>query len=164
MTEARPPYRQPELLALVLLGGAAGTTARWGTGVLVGHVLRIPLGTVLVNVVGAFVLGALLEHLGGRGRGESASADERNAARGTGVRPPRETGRRRAVRLTLGTGFCGGFTTYSALADDTGALLRQGLEGPALAYVAVTLVLGFLASGLGVALARRAGSGGGAAA
>ncbi|SEP61491.1 fluoride efflux transporter FluC [Microlunatus flavus] len=133
---ARPAYRQPLLLLLVLLGGATGTLARWATGLAVPHLGRVPLGTLAVNVIGAFVLGALLAHLAGRGPDE---------------------GRRRALRVTLGTGFCGGFTTYSALANDTAGLLRQGLAGHALAYVGATLVLGYAASVLGVAAARRTG-------
>ncbi|SDV04463.1 camphor resistance protein CrcB [Microlunatus sagamiharensis] len=135
---ARPAYRQPLLLLLVLLGGATGTLARWATGLAVPHVDRVPLGTLAVNVVGAFVLGALLEHLAGRGPDE---------------------GRRRALRVTLGTGFCGGFTTYSALANDTDALLRQGLVGHALGYVGSTLVLGLVASALGIATVRRGARG-----
>jgi fluoride exporter len=128
VTEARPPYRQPGLLALVFVGGAAGTIARWATGLVVPHVLRVPLATLAVNVVGAFLLGVLLERLGGR---------------------------RRALRLTLGTGLCGGFTTYSALANDTAGLVREGLVGHALAYALATVVLGLAASALGIALARR---------
>ena len=87
-----------------------------------------------MNVLGAFVLGALLEPLGGRGP---------------------DIGRRRALRLTLGTGFCGGFTTYSALANDTDGLLRAGSVGPALAYALGTVGLGLVASALGIAAARR---------
>ena len=64
------------------------------------------------------------------------------------------SGRRRALRVTLGTGFCGGFTTYRALANDTSTLLRDGLAGHALAYVGATLVLGLAASVLGIVLAR----------
>jgi fluoride exporter len=131
--EARPPYRQPRLVGVVFVGGAAGTLARWGTGLLVPHVARVPLGTSAVNLVGAFVLGALLEHLAGRGTDE---------------------GRRRVLRVGLGTGFCGGFTTYSALANDTGALLRSGLTWHALTYALGTVVLGLAASGLGIAAAR----------
>jgi fluoride exporter len=145
-SDAGPPYRQPVLVCLVFVGGAAGTLARWAVGVAVPHVLRVPLATLAVNVVGAFVLGALLEHLAGRGR---------NPAGGVGGRPPQESGRRRALRVLLGTGFCGGFTTYSALANDTGTLLRDGLVGHAVAYVAATLVLGFAASALGVTVGRR---------
>jgi CrcB protein len=134
VSQARPPHLRAPLLALVFLGGATGTLVRWAVGLAVPHLGRVPVATVLVNVVGAFVLGALLEGLARRGPDE---------------------GRRRALRLTLGTGFCGGFTTYSALANDTDALLRVGLEGRALAYVLGTLLLGLTASALGVALARR---------
>ena len=84
-----------------------------------------------MNLAGAFVLGALLEHLAARGPDE---------------------GRRRALRLTLGTGFCGGFTTYSALAVDTDGLLRAGQAGPALAYALGTVALGLAASALGIAV------------
>jgi CrcB protein len=134
VTKDRPPHRQGRLLGLVFLGGAAGTLARWAVGLVVPHGARLPLGTFTVNLVGAFVLGALLEHLAGRG-------------------PDR--GRQRALRVTLGTGFCGGFTTYSALAVDTGSLLRSGLVGHALGYALGTVVLGVAASALGIALARR---------
>ena len=132
--ESRPAHLQPRLVGLVFTGGAAGTLARWGTGLLVPHVAHLTLATVAVNLVGAFVLGALLEHLAARGPDE---------------------GRRRVWRVTLGTGFCGGFTTYSALANDTDALLREGLVGHALAYALGTVVLGLTASALGIALARR---------
>ena len=132
--DVAPAYLQVHLLGLVFLGGTAGTLARWAVASVVPHVARLPLGTFAVNLVGAFVLGALLEHLSGRGPDE---------------------GRRRAVRLTLGTGFCGGFTTYSALANDTGALLRAGLVGHALGYALATVVLGLAASALGITIARR---------
>lgn len=132
--DARPPHLQPGLMGLVFLGGAAGTLARWGTGLAVPQVLRLPLATVAINVVGAFVLGVLLAHLAHRGPDE---------------------GRRRALRVSIGTGFCGGFTTYSALANDTDTLLRAGLVGHALTYALGSVVLGLVASALGVAVVRR---------
>jgi CrcB protein len=134
VSEARPPHLQVRLMGLVLVGGSAGTLARWAVGLAVSHVGRVTVGTFAVNLVGAFVLGALLEHLAGRGP---------------------DVGRRRALRLTLGTGFCGGFTTYSALANDTDALLRAGLGGQAIAYAVGTVVLGLAASALGILVARR---------
>lgn len=133
MAKVRPPHLQVRLLGLVLLGGAAGTLARWSVGLAVPRAAGLPLGTLVVNLLGAFVLGALLEHLAARG------ADE---------------GRRRDLRLTLGTGFCGGFTTYSALALDADGLLRAGSVGLALAYALGTVGLGLAASALGTALAR----------
>lgn len=129
-------------MGLVLIGGSAGTLARWAVGLVGPHVDRVPLNTFVVNVVGAFVLGALTEGLARRGAHE---------------------GRRRALRLTLGTGFCGGFTTYSALALDTDTLLRAGLGGHALAYVFGTVVLGVAASALGIAVGRTGLAGRGAA-
>jgi CrcB protein len=134
VSQARPPHLRVHLLGLVFAGGATGTLARWAVGVTVPHLHRVPAATFGVNVVGAFLLGALLQGLARRGP---------------------DVGRRRAVRLTLGTGFCGGFTTYSALANDTDALLRAGLVGHALAYAVGTLVVGVAASALGIAVARR---------
>ena len=136
MTGARPPYVQGRLVGLVFLGGAIGTLARWAVGLTVPHVVRVPLGTVVVNVLGAFLLGALLEHLAGRGP---------NPAGGAGGRPPQETARRRALRLTLGTGFCGGLTTYSSF------VVQSHDRGPVLgsATVVVTLVPALLLCALG---------------
>ena len=134
MSQARPPHLRVHLLGLVFAGGATGTLARWSVGVAMPHLTHVSAATFGVNVVGAFVLGALLGGL---------------------ARPGPDEGRRRALRLTLGTGFCGGFTTYSALANDTDALLRAGLVGHALAYALGTLVLGLAASALGIAVARR---------
>ena len=129
--DARPPHLQVHLAGLVLLGGATGTLARWAVGLAVPHVARVPLATFAVNLVGAFVLGALLEDVARRGPDE---------------------GRRRALRLTLGTGFCGGFTTFSTFSVEALELLREERLGAALAYA-----LGSVAAGLAAAaLAMRA--------
>jgi CrcB protein len=103
------------------------------TGV-VPPVLRVPVATLVINLVGAFALGVLLEALGRRGP---------------------DHGRRRLLRLLLGTGFLGGFTTYSALSVDTVSLVRDGLVGHAVGYAAVTVVVGGLASMAGMALGAR---------
>lgn len=134
MAEDTPPHRQPRLVALVFAGGGAGTLARWAVTTAVPHLDGVPVGTFAVNVVGAFVLGLLLERL---------------------ARSGPDRGRRRALRLTLGTGFCGGFTTYSALGADTAGLLRSGLTGHALAYALGTVGVGLLAAGAGVVLGSR---------
>ncbi|NQX28469.1 CrcB family protein [Microbacteriaceae bacterium VKM Ac-2854] len=91
-----------------------------------------------INVVGAFLLGVLLEALLRRGA---------------------DGGRRRVLRLLLGTGVLGGFTTYSALATDTALLLGDGQLGPAILYGGLTIVVGAAASWAGIAVAaRRAGA------
>ncbi len=125
----------PVFIALVALGGAAGSLARHGVELLLGTSDGLPVGTLAVNLVGAFALGALLEGL---------------ATRGSGV------GHRRAARLLIGTGFLGGFTTYSALAVEADGLLRDGRVALTLVYVLTTVVVGLLAALAGVLCARRA--------
>jgi len=130
----RPPHRSPVLLLGVLLGGAAGTGLRWAVGRALPHEVGAwPWGTLLVNVVGALLLGALLEAL---------------------VRAGPDDGRRRAARLVLGSGLLGGLTTTSALALETAQLGASGAALGAAAYAATTLVAGTAAAALGVALAR----------
>ncbi|MEU4384640.1 CrcB family protein [Promicromonospora sp. NPDC023805] len=147
---ARAPHRDWRYVGLVALGGAAGSVARhlltiW-SGVLLlpltllfpgaAHtILFFPVGTLVVNVVGALALGYLLEALARRGR---------------------ETVRRRKIRIGIGTGVLGGFTTYSALALQTQQLLDNGLGWLALLYVVLTLAGGTAACLGGIAIAARA--------
>jgi CrcB protein len=91
-----------------------------------------PIATLLVNLAGAFVLGLLLEGL---------------------VRRGPDVGLRRQLRLFAGTGFCGGFTTYSALAVELDILLRDQQLGTAGGYAGVTLVGGALVTVLGIFIA-----------
>jgi CrcB protein len=125
----------PASVLAVAVGGAAGSLSRHGTEELVGTSDGLPVETLAVNLVGAFALGVLLEWLA--------------------LRDP--AGRRdEATRLLLGTGFLGGFTTYSALALQTDGLLRDGRVGLALAYALGTIVIGLLASVAGILTARAA--------
>lgn len=130
----RPPYRQWRLIGLVFLGGSLGTLLRYAVAEVTPKPAGVPVAIVAINVVGAFALGFVLEALSRRGPDE---------------------GRRRAVRLLVGTGVLGGFTTYSALAVDTDTLLAAGRGGMALAYAGSTLVLGLVAAAAGVALGAR---------
>lgn len=129
-----PVHLNWRFLGLVAIGGACGTAARHALGDAIGTTHDFPLGTFLINVAGAFLLGVLLEALARRGS---------------------DAGHRRTLRLLLGTGFLGGFTTYSALAFDTDALLRSGHVGTAIAYALSTVVIGLAASVAGIAFARR---------
>jgi CrcB protein len=124
-----PVHLRGRSLGLVWLGGSLGTAARYGVSERLPQLHDVPIGTVAVNVAGAFVLGLLLERL---------------------LRSGPDTGGRRNLRLLAGTGFLGGFTTYSALATDTVALVGDDHLGRAAAYALGTLLLGGLASLLGV--------------
>ncbi len=91
----------------------------------------MPLTTVGINLLGALLLGLLLEAL---------------------VRSGPDAGGRRVIRLLLGTGLLGGFTTYSALATDSAVLLQGGNVSMALVYALGTVVLGGGATWLGIVL------------
>ena len=123
----------PGFIALVAVGGAAGSIARHGVEQLLGSSDGLPIGTLSVNLAGAFLLGVPIEALALRGS---------------------DAGRRRAARLLLGTGFLGGYTTCSALAGEADGLLRDGRAGLAVAYVFATVVVGLGASLAGVLCAR----------
>ena len=132
---ARPLHLRARALGLVALGGAVGTALREAVALVVPGVGQLPVATLAVNILGAFLLGLLLEALVRRGPDE---------------------GRRRTLRLLLGTGLLGGFTTYSALATDTGLLLAAGAAdstGVALLYAIGTVLLGGVATLAGIALA-----------
>lgn len=127
-----PTHLRPGLLAVVALGGAVGTAGRYGVAHLLPPSGGWPWGTLTANLVGAFLLGLLLELLLRRGE---------------------ETPRRRLLRLGLGTGVLGGFTTFSALALELERLLAAREPVVAGGYAAVTLAGGVVACLAGVALA-----------
>ena len=128
-----PLHTQPLLVCLVAVGGALGTAARYGVSLALptttGH---WPVGTFVVNMVGSFVLGALLEGL---------------------ARSGPDSGRRQQARLLIGTGFCGALTTFSTLAVESDLLVRNHNSGLALAYAAGSLAGGLVMTALGVAAA-----------
>jgi CrcB protein len=118
--------------ALVVIGGAMGTLARHGIAEAFDPDRLFPLATFLVNVTGSFALGALLAAL--LVRDHDAPADR--------------------LRLLLGTGFLGGYTTYSALAVETDTLLRGDHVALGLAYAGGSVVAGLVAAIAGIATAR----------
>ncbi len=129
----RVTHLRPLLILLVVIGGALGTAARHA----VAEALPTapgswPIATLSVNLTGAFVLGVLLEALARRGP---------------------DIGRRRELRLFAGTGFCGGFTTYSAFALELDLLLRDRAPAIATGYAAVSVFGGILLTVLGIILA-----------
>ncbi|WP_308196186.1 fluoride efflux transporter FluC [Frigoribacterium faeni] len=116
-------------IGLVALGGTIGTGLREALALsFPAPPGSIPVTILLINVVGAFALGLLLESLMRRGP---------------------DAGRRRDLRLLIGTGVLGGFTTYSALAVDTATLLGDALP-ISIAYGAGSVVLGAVASWAGI--------------
>jgi len=138
VTTDRPAHLRPALVVLAFVGGAAGTAVRESLALLFPSPTgSFPATIFVINVVGSFALGFLLETLALAGP---------------------ETGRRRSVRILLGTGVLGGFTTYSAYSVAS-AVLVAAHPGVAVVYALVSLVVGVAVAGAGVALAARAGPG-----
>lgn len=122
--------------ALVFVGGTVGTGIRELLGLLPTGDLGFPVITMGINILGAFVLGLVLE-----------SVRLSDSARAS------------ALRLLVGTGLLGGFTTYSALALDTVRLGSGASPAFAVLYAGGTLVVGTLAALAGVASGARLRSG-----
>jgi CrcB protein len=137
MTEPVDPEPGPlsvGFIAIVALGGIVGTAARYGLDRWLPAGSGFPWGTFAANLAGAFVLGALLQQLSRRGP---------------------DTGVRRRLRLLVGTGFCGGLTTYSTFAVETDLLFRDHRAGLGLLYVLATVWAGLIFVAIGIAASDR---------
>lgn len=115
------------------LGGAAGTLARYGVSTWCQQRFGVgfPYGTLAVNVIGSFLLGALMQ-----------------IALTTELLSP-------TLRLGLGTGVMGGFTTYSSFNQETLRMLQDRAWLAGAVYLGGTVVGCLLAGALGMAAARR---------
>jgi CrcB protein len=118
--------------AAAALGGVLGALARWG----VARALPFPAGgwpwaTLLVNVTGCALIGALLAVLLARFPGHPW------------------------LRPFLATGVLGGYTTFSAFAVEVVRLVDDGAVATAVAYVAASVLGGLLAVVAGLTVGRR---------
>jgi CrcB protein len=119
--------------ALVALGGALGALARFIIARWVGLLVetRFPLGTFVINVSGSFLLGII----------GALVADK--------VVPESD-----AVRLALGVGFLGAFTTFSTFEYETHALFEDGSWLAATTNMFASLFLGLVAVRAGIVAAK----------
>jgi CrcB protein len=113
---------------LVALGGAAGALARYGVGLLAARLFGVgfPWGTLAVNILGGLAMGVLAVRVG----------------------PEQEQ-----LRLALGVGVLGGFTTFSTFSLETVRIMEHH---PSMAgiYVAASLALSVGGCWAGMALGR----------
>lgn len=113
----------------VALGGAIGSSARFGVGlVLVRDGNGFPVAVLTVNVVGSFLMGIAVVYLG----------------------------QKSLPHLTplFMTGLLGGFTTFSAFSLEAYSLFERGAVGQAAAYVALSVILSLAALAAGIFIMR----------
>jgi len=123
--------RPLDVVASVAVGSAVGGVARY---MLTGAVSQrmgtaFPMGTLFVNIAGCLAIGFLMRVI-----------------LDTGQFSP-------AARALLTTGFCGGFTTFSAFAWETMAAFEEGAFRRVALYVGGSMVFGFIAVWIGSSLA-----------
>lgn len=119
---------------LIALGGAAGSVLRYLLGGVVQRSTSsgFPLGTMVVNVSGCFLIGILVRQF----LNMQLSND---------------------LRALLIVGFCGGFTTFSSFSADTLALIEGGEYARATVYVFLSVILCLLATLAGMTAIQLAG-------
>jgi CrcB protein len=120
------------LVLYAAMGGAIGTVARHFANVGFGRWLGsgFPWSTLFVNVVGGFLMGALIEALALRYDGSLE------------------------LRTFIATGFLGGFTTFSAFSMDAVLLMQRGETLTAALYIGASVVLSIVALLAGLWLTR----------
>jgi CrcB protein len=122
-------------LLIVGLGGFIGSIARYIAVKFVDEKLNaalpvFPYGTLTVNVVGSFLLGVIY------------------------MLVLRKAGLMGNWSLFLTTGFCGGFTTFSAFALENVNLLQEKFMGTSVLYISISIIVGFLALAAGAWIGR----------
>ena len=121
------------LYACVAAGGILGSVARWVASLLIPVVSGFPFATLFVNITGSFIIGFYSTLSGPDGRLFATTRQ----------------------RQFVMTGFCGGYTTFSAFSLETVRLLRGGMNHTALLYIAVSVVTWLVAVWFGHMLASR---------
>ncbi len=114
-------------ILLIGFGGFAGSVARYFVSRLNTSVewLSIPIGTLVVNIIGSFLIGFLV---------------------GVSEKSPILT---LELRMFLMVGLCGGFTTFSSFTSENLMLMRNGQFLPLFLYTGLSILLGFTAVYLG---------------
>jgi CrcB protein len=117
----------------VALGAALGGVSRYYLSVFIQQRAGadFPIGTLVINVTGSFVLGVIMRY-----------------AMQTGVVSPE-------VRALLTVGFCGGYTTFSTFTYELAMLLEAGEYSRVAIYVIASVGLAVIAMFLGFAAAQR---------
>lgn len=119
-------------IVLVGIGGAIGSMLRYLTAVVIQryYAAVFPLATLLTNLIGCFLIGIIVGWLAKHQLSDSN------------------------LKWFLITGFCGGYTTFSAFGLENVSLLQSHHSGAAFLYIAASVILGMTAVWGGLYLAK----------
>lgn len=116
-------------LLAVIVGGSVGCVGRWLIGLKFNAVFpNLPLGTLLVNLIGGFIIGGAMAFF----------------IKNPNIDP--------AWRLLITTGLCGGLTTFSAFSAEVVTMLQEGRLAWAATTIAVHVAGSLLMTFAGYAL------------
>lgn len=119
-------------IILVGIGGGLGSIFRYLTSVFTAKYFQtsFPLGTFAVNIIGCLIVGILL---GLFERQQLTSPD---------------------LKFLFITGFCGGYTTFSAFASENISLFQSGNSLTAFVYIATSVIISLFTVWLGLSLSK----------
>jgi CrcB protein len=124
---------------MVAAGGAVGSVLRYQIGravsALAGPANTFPWGTLAINIAGSLLMGVLVGWL---------------------ARPGLNAQSAEPLRLLVGVGLLGGFTTFSAFSSELVTMLHRGQAGLAAGYAAASLIAGMAAVIIGLVAAQSA--------
>ncbi|WP_433896456.1 fluoride efflux transporter CrcB [Sphingobacterium mizutaii] len=113
-------------------GGAVGSVLRYYSGQFISknYPSQIPLGTLIVNLLGCLLIGILLGYFA------------------------KNQGLSNEWKLLLVTGFCGGYTTFSTFAAENISLIQNQQVSQAILYIGLSVLLGLAAVFFGIMISR----------
>ncbi|MFM2212820.1 MAG: putative fluoride ion transporter CrcB [Bacteroidota bacterium] len=119
-------------LLYIAIGGALGSVLRYLTTVLVSKYWshQFPLATFIANIIGCFLIGLFVGYLTKNQLNESQ------------------------LKWFLVTGLCGGYTTFSTFSMENVTLFQNNNTALALGYIALSVLTGLFAVGLGLFIAK----------
>ncbi|MEK9904673.1 MAG: fluoride efflux transporter CrcB [Rhodospirillales bacterium] len=123
-------------LVLVMIGGGLGAGLRYGVGLAASRAfgLSFPWGTMICNLTGSLLMGALVGAAAIGFLGDTKEAEQ--------------------IRLLIGVGVLGGFTTFSSFSLEAISLWQRGETIQVAIYILLSVGLGLAGFIIGEKLAR----------